>query len=290
MKDTSKAHCQNQIEVIYRAVSDGTLTAQQIHNLLLSEMAKELEQPAEEVDMEYVNACEVLLSSLNHVREAELTSHYVSNLAAIQKKLRHYHTKQGVFYSWKYAVACCIVFIIIFAGVLLPADRIVLFQTPDQGQFIMQGIETPSGFGCVADAGPALEHLGLHDTTDWHEVISLVGGIPQVPRWVAKGWTINMYSLDLTDSFSRLSITYYCQSKDEVLVYEVCTYFAVDDLLIAIEQNQAGEEVRLKNGMKVYIVSNINHNSATWYDNHTDYLLTGAVTDTELVKIIESIE
>lgn len=290
MKDTSTAHCQNQIEVISRVISDGTLTARQIHMQLLSEITKEIEHPAEEVDMEYVNACETLLSSLNRDREAVLSSHYASNLAAIRKKLQSCPKQKSISGALKYAVACCVVFIVFFAGVLFPANRIILFQTPDQGQLIMQGVENPNGFSCVADAGAALDHLGLHDTTDWHEVVSLMGGIPEVPQWMPTGWKINMYSLDLTDSFSRLSITYDSQDQDDLLIYEVCTYFTMEDMLIAIEQNHAGNEIQLSNGRKVYMTSNINHCSAMWYDHQTDYLLSGAITDTELAKIIESIE
>lgn len=64
MDATSKALCHTKVEEIRRRISEGELTAQQIHDILISEIENELNRPTKEVNMAYVKICEELLSSL----------------------------------------------------------------------------------------------------------------------------------------------------------------------------------------------------------------------------------
>ena len=61
---TSMALCHTKVERIRRRISEGELTAQQIHDILISEIENELNRPTKEVNMAYVKICEELLSSL----------------------------------------------------------------------------------------------------------------------------------------------------------------------------------------------------------------------------------
>ena len=61
---TSMALCHTKVEEIRRRISEGELTAQQIHDILISEIENELNRPTKEVNMAYVKICEELLSSL----------------------------------------------------------------------------------------------------------------------------------------------------------------------------------------------------------------------------------
>ena len=64
MDATSMALCHTKVEEIRRRISEGELTAQQIHDILISEIENELNRPTKEVNMAYVKICEELLSSL----------------------------------------------------------------------------------------------------------------------------------------------------------------------------------------------------------------------------------
>ena len=88
MSDSSMAYSQIQLEAIRQAISDGRLTAQQIHSILLEEITNELNKPKEEVDTEYISACQELLGSLNRSRTAAVVSHYEENLQAIRNKMQ----------------------------------------------------------------------------------------------------------------------------------------------------------------------------------------------------------
>lgn len=78
----------HQIKAIRQAVSEGRLNAEKIHQAMLDEISKELDKPLDGVDMDYVNACDKLLTELNSSRAAAVENHYASNLIAIRRKLR----------------------------------------------------------------------------------------------------------------------------------------------------------------------------------------------------------
>ena len=54
MDATSMALCHTKVEEIRRRISEGELTAQQIHDILISEIENELSRPTKEVNMAYV--------------------------------------------------------------------------------------------------------------------------------------------------------------------------------------------------------------------------------------------
>lgn len=56
--DSSKREAQNQLEAIKQSILDGRLTHGQICDALAEEIKKELQKSAEEVDIEYVLACQ----------------------------------------------------------------------------------------------------------------------------------------------------------------------------------------------------------------------------------------
>lgn len=79
------ALCHTKVEEIRRRISEGELTAQQIHDILISEIENELNQPTKEVNMAYVKICEELLSSLGADDEPLVDQYYISNRRSIQK-------------------------------------------------------------------------------------------------------------------------------------------------------------------------------------------------------------
>ncbi len=290
MSDSSMARSQIQLEAIRQAISEGRLTAQQIHNILLEEISKELCKPKEEVDTEYIGACQELLESLNRSRAAAVSSHYEKNLQAIQNKLQprfSFSPRTG----WgRLATAMCMALVFLCVGLLIPEGWIITRQTEDKGQYIMQGIETPAGFGSVADAGPAFDRIGTYDTTSWQEVVRLMGGKPCVPQWMPSDWSILTYNVGLTSTTSTLTIIYLNDNVGKTQIFQSTTYFELSSLHRYIEQNDEGYETELENGTTVYITDNIDNISATWNTSSTDYLLTGSIPANDLIRIVESMD
>lgn len=290
MSDSSMAYSQIQLEAIRQAISDGRLTAQQIHSILLEEITNELNKPKEEVDTEYISACQELLGSLNRSRTAAVVSHYEENLQAIRNKMQPRFSFSRCT-GWKrIATAMCLALVFLCVGLFIPEGWIITHQTEDEGQYIMQGIETPAGFGSVADAGPALDHIGIYDTTSWQEVVHLMGGKPQVPHWLPSGWTILTYTVSLTDVSSGLTIIYLHDETGGSLLFQSTTFFDLSSLYSYIEQNSEGVVTELADGTKVYITDNIDNATATWHSTHSTYLLSGDVTKDNLVRIVDSME
>lgn len=290
MSDSSMAYSQIQLEAIRQAISDGRLTAQQIHSILLEEITNELNKPKEEVDTEYISACQELLGSLNRSRTAAVVSHYEENLQAIRNKMQPRFSFSPCT-GWKrIATAMCLALVFLCVGLFIPEGWIITHQTEDEGQYIMQGIETPAGFGSVADAGPALDHIGIYDTTSWQEVVYLMGGKPQVPHWLPSGWSILTYTVSLTDVSSGLTIIYLHDETGGSLLFQSTTFFDLSSLYSYIEQNSEGVVTELADGTKVYITDNIDNATATWHSTHSTYLLSGDVTKDKLVRIVDSME
>lgn len=287
MSDSSMAYSQIQLEAIRQAISDGRLTAQQIHSILLEEITNELNKPKEEVDTEYISACQELLGSLNRSRTAAVVSHYEENLQAIRNKM-HPRFSFSPCTGWKrIATAMCLALVFLCVGLFIPEGWIITHQTEDKGQYIMQGIETPAGFGSVADAGPALNRIGTYDTTSWQEVVHLMGGKPCVPQWMPSDWSILTYNVGLTSTSSTLTIIYINNNVGKTQIFQSTTYFELSSLHRYVEQNDEGYVTELENGTTVYITDNI---SATWNTSSTDYLLTGSIPANDLIRIVESMD
>lgn len=86
--DSSKREAQNQLEAIKQSILDGRLTHGQICDALAEEIKKELQKSAEEVDIEYVLACQRLIASLHSKEAAQAESHAEHNFQAAHAKLQ----------------------------------------------------------------------------------------------------------------------------------------------------------------------------------------------------------
>ena len=184
------ALCHTKVEEIRRRISEGELTAQQIHDILISEIENELNRPTKEVNMAYVKICEELLSSLGADDEPLVDQYYISNRRSIQKVLEKSHFPRRRLPESKMAAVFCLTAAMLFVVVLIPSGKIEIIPSADDEQSIVQGHSIQSGTNGVANAGAALDHFGSYNTTDWQEVIRLMGGEPQTPQWIPDGWSI----------------------------------------------------------------------------------------------------
>lgn len=289
MSDSSTATRQIQLEAIRQSISDGKLTAQQIHNILLEEIAAELNKTQEEVDIAYVNTCQDFLTELNRNRAAATPSHYEENLIAVQRKTQPRLSFSPRTALGRFSVVMCIAILIVTSSLILPEGWIITRQSEDEGQYIMQGIETPDGFRSVAEAGPATGRSGMYVTSEWSEVVQYMGGIPPVPQWLPSGWNISKFSIGISDNVSTLTISYVHPDVTSILTY---TYYAFFDsnLYMVVEQDEAGTYEVLKDGTNVYLTTNLGNRTATWYTDHAEYMISGELTREELLRMASEIK
>ena len=288
MSDSSTATRQIQLEAIRQSISEGKLTAQQIHNILLEEIAAELNKPQEEVDIAYVNACQDFLTELNRNRAAATPSHYEENLIAVQRKFQPRFSFSPRTALGRFAVVMCIAILIVTSSLILPEGWIITRQSEDEGQYIMQGIETPDGFRSVAEAGPATGRSGMYVTSEWAEAVQYMGGIPPVPQWLPSGWSIQQYTIGLMSNVSSLTITYVHPHKNTVMTYTYYIFFDYN-LNMAVEQDEEGVCETLDTGTEIYIATNMGHHTAVWYTDQVEYMVTGEITHEQLLHIVESV-
>lgn len=288
MHDSSMAHSQIQNEAIHRSIREGKTTVQELHAVLLEEITQELNQPIKEVDIAYINACEVFLDEINRNRSASVSTHYEHNLQAIHRKIRPFSIMQNG--RRRLVTALCLVLVILTTSLLTPGFRIISHQTEDEGQYIMQGIETPAGFVSIAEAGPAIDRIGTYTVTEWQAVVQLMGGTPVVPQWMPTGWSILDYNITLTSTSSSLVIAYCGERTTERIVFQSTTYFDPTVLHRYVEQNGTGTISTLANGTSIYIASNTSRLSAVWNDASSIFMLSGDIDQAELIHIITSVE
>lgn len=289
MKGSSKERPPIQIDAIKQAIINGTLDAQAIHQTLLAEITLELDKPFEEVDMSYVNACEELLMSLNHSRAAAIVSHYDSNLQAIRKRLHKWRVPHPPFHALRLGMACGLIVLIIFGGVLLTQNDVTVTLSPDKEQLILQG-QAIDDDASHADANHTTVATGSYDTDDWDEAVALYGSVPKVPSWLPDGWSVQMYSIRLLEAYNWFIVAYQNVETTQTLIFTQKEYHDAELFRSEVEQNEYGRTITLHSGKEVYLTTNMDLVVAEFHNCNMQYMMTGQLDESDLLKCIDSIQ
>ena len=291
--DRLKRETQKQLEAIKQAVLNGRLTHAQICDVLAGEIEKELQKSAEEVDIEYVTACQALMESLHPKEAVQAERHAEHNFVAILTKLRK--KKDDVRKGKKLAVrsifaAACLLVVLWSADILLTKREINVSYSSDQEQFIYDGRVTRPGVSEVAGADAQTDTVQELTTKDWNEVVAFLGYEPGMPTWLPDGWMLNEYYCAIFESFSVFDVTYSHQDSTEYLAYTVERYDGSELLHGAFEQDRIGCEVVSATGQQLYISSNTGSSLVVWHDDSHINSMTGPVAANDLIHMIDSIE
>lgn len=292
MLDSSMARPQIQLEAIKEAISNGRLDAETIHQTMLAQIMNELEKPVEEVDMDFVNACEELLTALNRGRATSVESHYSRNLEVIRSKLRRRFALPVSVRPLRLGIACCLVLLVIFGSLLLSQEKVHVSVSTDQEQLIIQGERASEGTVSHADGGnPGFQETqGTYDTENREKAVSLYGSIPRFPQWVPEGWEVFLYSVDILESSRSITVIYQRDKTNGSLVCSEKVYANIGAYRTEIEQNELGHTVVLGNKTTVYITNNYELTTARWQQGNTQYTIYGPIAEDDLLHCIESTE
>lgn len=291
--DSSKREAQNQLEAIKQSILDGRLTHGQICDALAEEIKKELQKSAEEVDVEYVLACQRLIASLHSKEAARTESHAEHNFEVAHAKLRQekHSVQKGRKRAIRYGFAVAFLLVVLAgADILLTKRQINVSYSPDHEQIVYDGTMTMPGILEMAGAdiqGDAVREL---TTKNWDEVVAFLGYVPGMPTWIPDGWVLDEYYCAIFKNFSIFDVTYSCQGFNEYLAYSIEHYYGSEPLHGTFEQDGIGYEVVTATGQQLYITSNIGSSVILWHDGSNVNSVIGPVAADDLIHMVESIE
>ena len=291
--DSSKREAQNQLEAIKQSILDGRLTHGQICDALAEEIKKELQKSAEEVDIEYVLACQRLIASLHPKKAAQAESHAEHNFQAAHAKLQQekHSVQKGRKRAIRYGFAVALlVAVLTGADILLTKRQINVSHSPDHEQIVYDGMMTMPGILEMAGAdiqGDAVQEL---TTKNWDEVVAFLGYVPGMPTWIPDGWVLDEYYCAIFKNFSIFDVTYSCQGFNEYLAYSIEHYYGSEPLHGTFEQDGIGYETFTATGQRLYITSNTGSSVILWHNGSNVNSVIGPVAADELIHMVESIE
>ena len=291
--DSSKREAQNQLEAIKQSILDGRLTHGQICDALAEEIKKELQKSAEEVDIEYVLACQRLIASLHSKEAARTESHAEHNFEVAHAKLRQekHSVQKGRKRAIRYGFAVTFLLVVLAgADILLTKRQINVSYSPDHEQIVYDGMMTMPGILEMAGAdiqGDAVQEL---TTKNWDEVVAFLGYVPGMPTWIPDGWVLDEYYCAIFKNFSIFDVTYSCQGFNEYLAYSIEHYYGSEPLHGTFEQDGIGYETFTATGQRLYITSNTGSSVILWHNGSNVNSVIGPVAADELIHMVESIE
>lgn len=291
--DSSKREAQNQLEAIKQSILDGRLTHGQICDALAEEIKKELQKSAEEVDIEYVLACQRLIASLHPKKAAQAESHAEHNFQAAHAKLQQekHSVQKGRKRAIRYGFAVAFLLVVLAgADILLTKRQINVSYSPDHEQIVYDGMMTMPGILEMAGAdiqGDAVQEL---TTKNWDEVVAFLGYVPGMPTWIPDGWVLDEYYCAIFKNFSIFDVTYSCQGFNEYLAYSIEHYYGSELLHGTFEQDGIGYETFTATGQRLYITSNTGSSVILWHNGSNVNSVIGPVAADELIHMVESIE
>lgn len=290
--DSLKCETQNQLKAIKQAILDGRLTHAQICDVLAGEIEKELQKSTEEVDIEYLTACQALMKSLYPQETVQVESHAEHNFEAILTKLqkKKYDSHKGKkLVAKSIFAAVCLMVMLLGADILFTKRQINVSYSFDQEQVIYDGKVTRPGCSEAAGADSQTDAVQELTTKNWNEVIAFLGYEPQMPTWLPDGWTLNEYYCAIFESFSVFDVTYTHQNSTEYLAYTIERYYGSEPLHGIFEQDRIGCEVVSATGQQLYVSSNTGSSLVIWHDNTNINSITGPATADDLIHMTESI-
>lgn len=291
--DSSKREAQTQLEAIKQSILDGRLTHGQICDALAEEIKKELQKSAEEVDIEYVLACQRLIASLHSKEAAQAESHAEHNFEVAHAKLQQekHSVQKGRKRAIRYGFAVAFLLVVLAgADILLTKRQINVSYSPDHEQIVYDGMMTMPGILEMAGAdiqGDAVQEL---TTKNWDEVVAFLGYVPGMPTWIPDGWVLDEYYCAIFKNFSIFDVTYSCQGFNEYLAYSIEHYYGSELLHGTFEQDGIGYETFTATGQCLYITSNTGSSVILWHNGSNVNSVIGPVAADELIHMVESIE
>lgn len=275
-----------ELERIEHQYREGDLSQEQAMAWLLHAVEQEIQKPYAEIDDAWIDACEQLMNSLEQPQE--WPDHRQENWEGIQagmrKARRAVRVRVAARAAW--AAACLAVML---AGVSYSRQWFQATQSPDEQVYTLSGqqVEIGAGSQAVADGDEKWREC---ETNDFQELCDFLGYTPQVPTWVPKGWKLNGYYASADGKSQSITVVYEKADEKNCLIYDCKQAEDISTISVDFYQDGTGENVKLKNGVDLYLTTNTGDPVAVWTTSGAYACAAGPVSVEDLKAFILSIQ
>lgn len=297
--DSSNGKAYYKLEAIRTAIENGTLTKEEMYARLERAILEEHQKKPEECDDEFILFCEKILYEMSTGKP------YISRKDESKKILFNnlkitpiQHNTPTVIKHKKCVAAKRFVGIILAAVILLvslslldviiPIEWLHGSQSVDEQEYVISGEKNNLGVVEHGQAEDAKTRQTLI-TSDLDEAISFLESAPLMPSWIPSGWKIEGYYVKKTPVVTTFRVTYQNPADEELLRFDMHQYKDADKAFAEFQQSAAGISIEC-NHWTVYISENIDIPFAIWHEDLMCWSLSGPVSKSDLLAIINSIQ
>lgn len=277
-----------QLADLRRRFDKGELKGDELSTLMLQAIEIETEKPAEEINDAWLTACGELMAYADQDKLAQVPDHSEQIrselVTAIHKEQKA--QRMRIAYRASLAAAC---FLLVFIGVSFSKQWFQPSQSVDEQVYTLTGEEVEINTESSASAGESSESRKC-TTSDLQELCEFLGYAPQVPTWVPEGWELNGYYASANGESQRITVMYEKAGEKNCLIYDYKQAEDISTISVDFYQDDAGEYVKLKNGVDIYLTTNTDEPVAVWTTSNTYSCSTGPVSVEELKIFILGIQ
>lgn len=275
-----------ELERINHQYKEGDLSQEQAMAWLLHAVEQEIQKPDDEIDDAWIDACEQLMNSIEQPQD--WPDHRQENWECIQDSIRKANRTARVRAAARAAcAAACLVLMLV--GVSYSRQWFQATQSPDEQVYTLTGEEVKINMESSASAGESSES-GKCTTSDLQELCEFLGYTPQLPTWVPEGWELNGYYASANRESQWITVVYEKTGEKNCLIYDYKQAEDISTISVDFYQDGAGEYVKLKNGMDIYLTTNTDEPVAVWTTSNTYSCATGPVSVEEFKTFILGIQ
>lgn len=250
---------------------------------LIQQEANRTDGPADE---DLILACVDLMERLqgreyeeNEMRIAALNQRIAD---AIRKKEQRQHYRRTAI-RLVGAIAAVLV-LIVGIGIPLRMTWFESWSTPDEQQHVIMGHEITVEM--VASAIAENEAKEPIVVSDFSEFEKHLGFDPNIPSILCDEWIADYGSIRFFSGYVQIVAIYVrSDASDERITCTISYFTDVDYAYFSFEQSREGEIQNIQ-GMDIYVNSNIERNSATWYNDIMYTKVAGQITPEKAVRIL----
>lgn len=277
-----------QLADLRRQYNEGELTGDQLSALMLQAIETEAAKPAKEMNDAWLTACSELMASADQDKLAKVPDHAERIRSKLVEAIRKDQKVQQRRLAYRMATAAAC-FLIIFAGVSFSKQWFRATQSPDEQVYNLMGqqVEIQTGNQADADGDEAWREC---ETTNFEELCNFLGYTPQVPTWVPEGWTLNGYYATADGESQSITAVYEKAEEKNCLIYDYKQANNISTLSVDFYQDGIGENMKLENGLDVYMTTNTGDPVAVWITSDTYSCATGTVSVEDLKAFILGIQ
>lgn len=274
-----------QLDELRAKYNKAEMSNKEISDILELFILIELRKHDSEVNNEWIDACVDLIQKVD---EDEL-----ANMSMISKDLQRVSRtprNSGFRLGWIKVIgtiAACLVLTIGIA-VIGRITWIQGIQTQDEQMYFLEGHEIT--LGNEANANEIATRFGECQTYDFVELCDFLGFTPARPTWLPDGWHVLDYYASRNETGQLLSIAYAKEGEEYLLTYVQESANDITTFAVNIPQDGAGRYITLKNGLYIYISTNVDMPVAVWTTANSSTTISGPITSDELIQIILNIQ